>query len=95
MIGALRVQCPDIDEETTTSEVTTEETTTEVSNQPPKCEIEDLEEFVCGLEEENQFLKNEVVNLQEENHQMREKLESHSAKLAELEEKILELILRP
>jgi hypothetical protein len=60
-IEILRQNCPDIEPETTTLIST--------SNQPPRCEIDDLEDFVCGLDEE-------VKNLFEENQKMKENFEN-------------------
>jgi hypothetical protein len=49
LIEVLRQNCTDIEPETTTQLTTT--------NQPPRCEIEDLEDFVCGLDEEVEYLR--------------------------------------
>lgn len=81
---------------TTTSTATTQLTTTlspttstTIGTQPPsRCEIEDLEDFVCGLDEENQHLRERVRRLEEENEEFR-------WMFAELERKVLYLTARP
>jgi hypothetical protein len=56
LIEVLRQNCTDIEPETTTQLTTT--------NQPSKCEIEDLEDFVCGLDEDVESLREKVQTLE-------------------------------
>jgi chromosome segregation ATPase len=94
LIEVLRVNCTDIEPETTTQLTTT--------NQPPRCEIEDLEDFVCGLDEEIEYLREKVETLKVKNEILEQKvktqdetLEAHSDALVQLELKYLELSSRP
>lgn len=70
LIEALKVNCTDI--------VTTTSTTT---NQPQRCEIDDLNDFVCGLDEEIDFLKDEMRRRNEEFENKFELLETRNEAL--------------
>lgn len=96
LIEALRVNCPDIE---TTTKITT---TTIPSTNPPRCEIENFEEFVCGLDEEVENLIYQVDNLSDENRNLKIQLEEQAAKLREesarldeIEKAVLDLTSRP
>jgi hypothetical protein len=57
LIEDLRVNCTDIE---TTTKITTTTTTSTTTAQPSRCGINNLDDFVCELDEENEFLKNEL-----------------------------------
>lgn len=97
----LRTNCTDIDNTTTTTEITST-TTISTTNQQPKCDIGDMEDFVCGLEEEIQYLKEKDENLQsqvdalnEQNSFLLNENEDIRAILIELERMIIELSSKP
>lgn len=87
LIRALKEKCPDIDDETTT------ETTTEISTtSEPRCEIDDIEIFVCNLEEEIEMLKienenmqSQIRNLNEENLYLKDIVEDLRRRVENLE----------
>lgn len=107
LIEALRVQCRDIVTTTLISTTSTTFLTTSTSNQPPRCEIDDLENFVCGLDEENQYLRgeinelsikneafeSEINNLKDENQEMREKMDNQAEELKTQAEELQILIV--
>ncbi len=68
LIEALKLNCSDIEPETTT--------TTSTTFQPPKCEISNFEDFVCELEEEIEILRSEVGNLKAKNSNFEGQVES-------------------
>lgn len=75
---ALREQCPDIE-------------TTTTSTDPPRCEIPNLNDFVCGLDEEIEELNSVIEDLREENRIQDEKLQIQGERLDELERVVAEL----
>lgn len=94
----LRTNCTDIAQETTTQSTTISTT----SNQPPRCEIDDIEDFVCGLDEEIKFLKGkdeklqtEVDNLNEKNSFLIAENQEIRAILLELEQMLIDLTITP
>lgn len=110
LIEAIRFNCPDNEPQTTTIEPTT--TTDLIStptNQPPRCEIENFEDFVCELDEKNLNLNERVEYLEESNEKLKidneelkrsnealgEEIEEVRGSLNELAEKVFELTLRP
>jgi chromosome segregation ATPase len=97
LIEALRQNCTDI------------ETTTTTTISPPRCDINDFEDFACRLDEEIENLRDEnenlkenvenltenVENLNQQNQEMREKLENQAEVLLQLEQMVIELYSRP
>lgn len=71
LIEVLRQNCTDIELETTTSQLTT-------TNAPPRCEINDVEDFVCGLDEEIQILQNQIKELKTEKEALQRELQMHN-----------------
>lgn len=68
-----RTNCSDIEIETTTA-------------LPPRCEIDDLEDFVCGLDEEIQNLRESNEILKENDEILRAQIEALKTEVKELKE---------
>lgn len=92
LIEHMRNNCTDI--ETTTTLRTTTTTLPTTTTPPPRCIIEDLDDFVCGLDEEieilrerNENLENQVEILTRNSESQAEELRSLAARLDELEQR--------
>jgi hypothetical protein len=99
LIEALRQNCPDIEVDTTTTLSTTQSTTqgtfsttqgTTSTNQPPRCEIDDLEDLVCGLDEEIENLKENSKITQVEELKADKEVLSNQVESVEAKNEILE-----
>jgi archaellum component FlaC len=101
LIEALRQNCTDIEQDTTTTLLTTQTPTqgtfsttqgTTSTNQPPRCEIDDLEDFVCGLDEEIGNLKEtyKIMNTQVEELKADKEILSNQVESVEAKNEILE-----
>jgi chromosome segregation ATPase len=114
LIETLRQNCPDIEQDTTTTLATTLYTTqgtfsttqgTTSTNLPPRCEIDDLEDFVCELADEienlketdeklkakNEILEGQVEELKAAKNDLNDKVENLTAENKEIREILLQL----
>lgn len=67
---------PEITSTSPNSSPTTTISVTTQTNEPPKCEINNVEDFVCNLEEEVENLRENDAKLLEENANLRNKIEN-------------------
>jgi hypothetical protein len=100
LIETLRQNCPDIEPDTTTTLSTTQTPTqgtfsttqgASTTNQPPRCEIDDLEDFVCGLDEEIENLKETDEKLKAKNEILEGQVEDLNERNEVLEDKVVDL----
>jgi hypothetical protein len=96
LIENLRLKCPEIE---TTTLSTTISTTTLSTTEAPRCSIDDFEDFVCGLDEEienlketDEILESKVENLTTNLSDQNVEIESLKAQVESLKEENLNLI---
>jgi hypothetical protein len=83
LIEALKVQCPDIE--------STTQLTTSTSSEPLKCEIDEIEDFVCELDETIKILKLRDEELLDQVDKLKDKNENLSENNEILQEKVEQL----
>jgi uncharacterized coiled-coil DUF342 family protein len=96
LIENLRLNCTDFEDETTTMATTTNQNLPTTTPENPTCG--NLNEIICELEEQNQFLiqqnsemKSEILEIRNENLEAKEKLNQISEDNSNMNEKLNQL----